>query len=329
MVRDLHDPNSATLPRAIEALKQGCVVIFDLSRMRGRPGTAINALFLQQIFDHNLESHTAGDLIPCISVIEEAQKVLSGTHSGDAHPVFVEWTKEGRKYGLGSVIVTQQPGVIDMEILSQSDTTFAFHVISKADLRALQSANAQFSDDILTALLNEPIEGQGYFWTSASNPKLSYPISVRVFDFGQVHRRLDADTLSQPVNTQAGPLARQFVPAGSPTGEQYEETVEEMLNKVYTTPSDAHRQHVNKYETQLKSILPLPAQGKPLFVVQKDMKGIPSFFGTQKATQFGRMWAAIEQWHGARGEGGWEVEKRTSKTGSNYLWIKPIGEPRK
>ena len=200
-----------------------------------------------------------------------------------------------------------------MEILSQSDTTFAFHVISKADLRALQSANAQFSDDILTALLNEPIEGQGYFWTSASNPKLSYPISVRVFDFGQVHRRLDADTLSQPVNTQAGPLAHQFAPAGPPTGEQYEETVEEMLNKVYTTPSDAHRQHVNKYETQLKSILPLPAQGKPLFVVQKDMKGIPSFFGTQKATQFGRMWAAIEQWHGARGEGGWELKKEPAK----------------
>ena len=142
MVRDLHDPNSATLPRAIDALKQGSIVIFDLSRMRGSSRYSDKRVVFKQIFDRNLESHTSGDLIPCIAVIEEAQKVLSGTQSGDAHPVFVEWTKEGRKYGLGSVIVTQQPGVIDMEILSQSDTTFAFHVISKADLRALQSANA-------------------------------------------------------------------------------------------------------------------------------------------------------------------------------------------
>ena len=170
-----------TVHRTHAALKDGSLVIFDLSKMRGRPATALNSLILKTVFDRNLNAHTSGDTIPCISIIEEAQKVLSGTASSDAHPVFVEWTKEGRKYGLGSVIITQQPGVIDMEILSQSDTTFAFHVISKADLNALQQANAQFSNDILSSLLNEPIEGQGYLWTSASNPKLSYPISFRAF----------------------------------------------------------------------------------------------------------------------------------------------------
>jgi len=62
--------------------------------------------------------------------------------------------KEGRKYDLGAVLITQQPGSISGEILSQGDNWFVFHLLSATDLQALKRANAHFSDDLLSTLLN-------------------------------------------------------------------------------------------------------------------------------------------------------------------------------
>jgi len=55
--------------------------------------------------------------------------------------------------------VTQQPGSIPAELLSQGDNFFVFHLLSAGDLLALKRANAHFSDDLLATLLNEPLVG--------------------------------------------------------------------------------------------------------------------------------------------------------------------------
>jgi len=323
MVRDLHDPNSAALDQVLMALRQGCIVVIDLSRMRGRPGRALNALLLQEIFDNNLNSHTDGDLIPCISIIEEAQTVLSSSTSSDAHPVFVEWTKEGRKYGLGSVIVTQQPGVIDMEILSQSDTTFAFHVVSKADLRALQNANAQFSDDILSCLLNEPIEGQGYFWTSASKPKISYPVSFRAFDFGTLYSRKSVENLRQTPSTFAQELKQDLRGAGSPDPSAYEPDDNDLIARDYSQPDGPAIAAATTHRGRITSYLQRSLTSrKPVFVLLQDLeKEFPDFIGSRKDVKKKRMWAAIELVFGQRGTG-WDLQVLTSNSsGRKYVAI--------
>ena len=74
---------------------------------------------------------------------------------------------------------------------------FAFHLLSGSDLQALKNANGHFGNDILTSLLNEPIEGHGVFWTSASTPKTTYPIPFRAFNFGTLYRRLNEDEKSR------------------------------------------------------------------------------------------------------------------------------------
>src|SRR5262249_42514245 len=81
-------------------------------------------------------------------------------------------------YDLGAVMVTQQPGSIPVEILSQGDNWFIFHLLSAADLTSVQRANAHFSEDLLSSLLNEPIPGQGVFWSSVGGTP--YPIPLRV-----------------------------------------------------------------------------------------------------------------------------------------------------
>ena len=72
-----------------------------------------------------------------IAVVEEAQSVL-GISASQGEGPFISWVKEGRKYDLGAVLVTQQPGSIPAEILSQGDNWFIFHLLAEGDLRALR-----------------------------------------------------------------------------------------------------------------------------------------------------------------------------------------------
>jgi hypothetical protein len=109
--------------------------------------------------------------------MEEAQLVLG--EMNDQSP-FVRWTKEGRKYQLGSILITQQPGSIAPQLLSQGDNFFSFHLISAGDLEALQRVNAHFSRDVLMQLLNEPIRGNAYFWSAPHQP---FVLSARIESF--------------------------------------------------------------------------------------------------------------------------------------------------
>jgi uncharacterized protein len=130
IVRELHDPSSALLTSLLQALRDGKLCIVDISRMRGPAGLALSGIILRYIFNHNQEQFTRAnpDPIPTIAVVEEAQSVLGSYGSGDS--AYEEWIKEGRKYSLGAVLVTQQPGSIPHELLSQGDSWFIFHLLT-------------------------------------------------------------------------------------------------------------------------------------------------------------------------------------------------------
>ena len=116
--------------------------------------------------------------------------------------------KEGRKYDLGAVLITQQPGSIPVEILSQGDNWFLFHLLSASDLTTLKKANAHFSDDLLSALLNEPIPGQGVFWSSVGGKP--YPISIRALLFEQMVSPVDLAYTKPAAPTFARTLKNRF-----------------------------------------------------------------------------------------------------------------------
>jgi hypothetical protein len=183
--RSLHDAGSRTLQIVQHALSQGKICVVDISQLHGKAAFNLAGILLDRIFAWNQEHFTREDseAFPVIAVIEEAQTVLA-SDLGEQNP-FVEWTKEGRKYGLGSILVTQQPGALPQELVSQADNFFVFHLLSDGDLKGLKAANAHFSDDLLSSLLNEPIPGNGIVWSSASGRP--YPISTRVLDFARAY----------------------------------------------------------------------------------------------------------------------------------------------
>jgi hypothetical protein len=103
------------------------------------------------------------------------------------------------------VLVTQQPGSIPDEILSQGDNWFIFHLLSAGDLGHVKNANSHFSNDILSSLLNEPIIGQGIFWSSAKKDR-AYPIAMRVLSFEDLYSQRDRSWSAAPPVTFANNL---------------------------------------------------------------------------------------------------------------------------
>ena len=216
IVRMLHDRYSRLMDMLLAALKDGKLCIIDVSQMRGSQSMILSSLILRRIFDHNQEQFTAAfpETIPTVAVVEEAQSVLNEHAAGSE--AYIAWVKEGRKYDLGAVLITQQPGSIPNEILSQGDNWFIFHLLSAGDLRNIQAANAHFSQDILSALLNEPIPGQGIFWSSSSGTP--YPVALRVLSFEQLVKLQDPDYSRARVETYASALKERFMLSEIPAG---------------------------------------------------------------------------------------------------------------
>jgi hypothetical protein len=71
-----------------------------------------------------------------------------------------------------------------------------------------RSSAAHFSEDILSALLNEPIPGQGVFWSSAGGKP--YPVSIRALSFEKMFQVQDPGYIKAAVDTFANQLRAQF-----------------------------------------------------------------------------------------------------------------------
>ncbi len=185
IVSHLHDPNSNLIEDIKDLLRNGKIVIVDISLLSSTAGYNITGLIMRDIFNFNQENFTAeGASIPVIAIIEEAQSVL-GKSLSESSP-FVEWVKEGRKYDLGAILVTQQPGSIAPEILSQSDNWFVFHVLSEYDAAVLQKYNSFYSRDIILNIINEPIIGNCYMWSAPAQP---FVLPVKIHSFENLYKQ--------------------------------------------------------------------------------------------------------------------------------------------
>ena len=112
------------------------VTILDLS---GIPASILNDLIgalLRVLYDaifwaRNLPE--GGRERPLLMVLEEAHAYLARDNSGSAAMAVRRIAKEGRKYGVGMMIVSQRPSEIDATILSQCGTLFAMRLTNDSD----------------------------------------------------------------------------------------------------------------------------------------------------------------------------------------------------
>ncbi len=83
-----------------------------------------------------------GDVPPFLLVCEEAHNFCPERGVGNAisGPIIRTVASEGRKFGMGLVIVSQRPAKIDKNVLSQCNTQFVLKVTNPNDLKAIISS---------------------------------------------------------------------------------------------------------------------------------------------------------------------------------------------
>lgn len=332
IVRMLHDPGSQMLDMLLNSLKEGKLCIIDISQLRGEPALILSGIILQKIFEYNQEQFTAAQpqTIPTIAVVEEAQSVLGSSRSS---PPYVSWVKEGRKYDLGAMLITQQPGSIASEILSQGDNWFVFHLLSAVDLQALKKANAHFSDDLLSALLNEPLVGNGIFWSSVGGK--SYPIPIRVLLFEELYNVRDPDYELPAADTFAQQLKNRFqsvIPSRRQESESISETlstidvIEGTNSELGTEPVDIYESYTVSAIAAVKNNVILMSKirnnGIPWYGFQVElMNALPNVIdeSERRSMAYSIVPRAMNE---IFGDGNWETEKRDKVTGSGTTtWL--------
>jgi uncharacterized protein len=336
VVNMLHDPSSQFMDMLLVALREGKLCVVDISQMRGTPALILSGLILQKIFDNNQEEFTKAlpMTIPVIAVVEEAQTVLGSRDSSGEGP-YISWVKEGRKYDLGAVLITQQPGAISTEILSQGDNWFSFHLLSATDLKAIKSANAHFSDDILSSLLNEPIVGHCVYWSSVGGK--SYPLSIRVMSFEDRYQALDPDYEKAAIATAATPLRDRFADALASASKPSKSLTEKLPDSDESDEPLQEDERVDDRQDALaaykeaaidalradENLLDrLKRHGVPWMAVQTKLEGaLPDVIADRSNVAYYLLPEAMTAIFGEQNKG-WMTERKEKKSGQGFTtWL--------
>jgi len=121
--------------------------------------------------------------------IEEAQRVLGA--GGRRTQIFREAAMEGRKFGVGLCVVTQQPKNIDPRVLAQLNTFVVMGLGDRGDRDIVASSAKQdlsrMDTEIQTLDTGEAV---------ISTLKIPFPVSTRIHLFDEYIARLNRERRS-------------------------------------------------------------------------------------------------------------------------------------
>lgn len=117
------------------------ITILDLSGIPSAVLTHLIAAILKILYEGlfwGREKSEGGKARPVLVVMEEAHRYLGADAKDDAKEIVQRIVKEGRKFGVGAMIVSQRPSEVDETILSQCGTFIALRMSNSADRTKVQ-----------------------------------------------------------------------------------------------------------------------------------------------------------------------------------------------
>jgi DNA helicase HerA-like ATPase len=134
------------------------------------------------------EKTEGGVLRPLLVVMEEAHRYISPDAGNVASDVVRRIAKEGRKYGVGAMVVSQRPSEIDETILSQCGTLIALRLSNPADRSRVKGALPDNLSGLMDLL---PVLRTGEAIIAGEAARL--PVRTRVFLPRQEHLPKSSD----------------------------------------------------------------------------------------------------------------------------------------
>ena len=142
------DPSQPSLSaRIVDELMDGYSVLVDSSGLSSMEEILVASVITRRVLEtyggiYLEDRERFAALPPTLVALEEAQRVLSRVKRSDEN-VFPGVAREGRKFKVGLCAVSQQPKLIDDELLSQFNTFFILGLADEKDRNILRGSSKQ------------------------------------------------------------------------------------------------------------------------------------------------------------------------------------------
>ncbi len=185
----------SSLANILANLKAGKVVLVDIPRLSDRSELFLLSVISRHILDEYKQDDQEGRK-NCLITIEEAQRVLG---SGSNTSRFETIAREGRKFGVGLCAITQQPKLIDKQLLSQFNTLVVMGLGDRNDRMQLEESAKQ---DLSSLDIEIQTLEKGEAIVSTLN--IPFPVPARIHRYEEYLRRLEKEKSDEPLVSRGG-----------------------------------------------------------------------------------------------------------------------------
>ena len=164
----------------VKELEQAKVVVIDTSTFSGSSEILVGGMIASEILRRYTHYRSTGEEKPVVAIIlEEAPRVLGRDALERGENIFSTIAREGRKFKVGLVAITQLPSLIPKEILSNMNTKIVLGLEMSSERQAvIESAAQDLSDDSR----NIASLDKGEAIVTSTFTKFAIPVKIPLFE---------------------------------------------------------------------------------------------------------------------------------------------------
>jgi len=158
--------------------------IISLGGLSSEVQNVVTSMLLRWLFRISIEAKLKRMPIPMMIAVEEAH-VYAPEYFTPAKYILEKIAKEGRKFGIGLIVVSQRPRELSQTLLAQCGTLIALRTVNPSDQAHIQRSMEDVTQMVLSSL---PSLGKGE--AVISGPAIPIPGIVKIHHFDEQAERI-------------------------------------------------------------------------------------------------------------------------------------------
>lgn len=185
-------------------VNEGCMTVLSLAGLDTDVQQAVVRRVSQKILKGAVawrRNHENEESIPCpvLLVVEESHNFVPSDERATSKRILRRIASEGRKFGVGLCVVSQRPGKIDSNVLSQCNSMIVLRVVNPRDQSNIENSAEAMSRELMEELPSLNV-GEAVIF----GPAVNLPALVKVDKYQGTLGGEDIDVVDAWQNPQSG-----------------------------------------------------------------------------------------------------------------------------
>ncbi len=196
-----------SIDKIVEEINNGETIVLDVSKIPLGQGDVVVQSVIRRLFESRmgLGVERIRELPPIAIVSEEAPLYLSPDKVRSPYNVFARIAREGRKFGLGLIAITQLATQIEKQILANFNTIIALRTKFVSDINYF--SNIGIPGETLSSLGDR----EGYLYTPDLRVKEPIPIYIPgYFEYAEKLNREHKEKIMREIESEKKALSYMF-----------------------------------------------------------------------------------------------------------------------